>query len=390
MREKSIVSITTIAGTMENFVLESMEYMQSKGWDVTLMCNTKQHPMHRDVPMGMHYIHVPMERSFNLITAIKCTRQLIKEFRKTKPTMVQYGTTHAALFGSIAAWLTHVPIRIHLQWGIYNYDEMGFVGKFYWFVEWLTCKLSTDIRPVSHKNLQVALDQKLFKAGKGKVLGQGGTIGVDLTQYPLNEKASLRSQIRGQLEINEQTYVYGFIGRISKDKGNNELFKAFQKIEPTHNVVLLLLGANEGTIDKTLQEWADNCPNVVFAGRVNHDDVPKYLAAMDVLVHPTYREGFGMVLQEAMAMEVPIITTNIPGPSEVIEEGISGVLVPSRDTDALYEAMIDSYKHQEKYKQYGKNGRIRVEKYFDRPVMIEIIYHDKEELYNSFINNKKH
>lgn len=390
MKKKSIVSITTIAGTMENFVLESMEYMQSKGWDVTLMCNTKQHPMHKNVPEGMHYVHVPMERSFNLIKAIKCTRQLIREFRKAKPTMIQYGTTHAALFGSIAAWMTHVPIRIHLQWGIYNYDEMGLVGKFYWFVEWLTCKLSTDIRPVSHKNLQVALDQKLFKAGKGKVLGQGGTIGVDLTQYPLNEKASLRSQVRGQLKIDEQIYVYGFIGRISKDKGNNELFKAFQKIAPSHNVVLLLLGANEGTIDKTLQEWADNCTKVIFAGRVNHDDIPKYLAAMDVLVHPTYREGFGMVLQEAMAMEVPIITTNIPGPSEVIEEGISGVLVPSHEIDALYEAMIDSYKHQEKYKQYGKNGRIRVEKYFDRPVMIENIYQDKEELYNSFINKKMH
>lgn len=387
MRNKSIVSITTIAGTMENFVLESMEYMQLKGWDVTLICNTKEHPMHRDVPKGMHYVHVPMERNFNLITAIKCIIQLIKIFRKTKPTMVQYGTTHAALFGSIAAWLTHVPIRIHLQWGIYNYDEMGLVGKFYWFVEWLTCKLSTDIRPVSHKNLQVALDQKLFKAGKGKVLGHGGTIGVDLPQYPLNEKALLRNQIRGQLGIEEQVYVYGFIGRISKDKGNNELLKAFQKIESNRNVVLLLLGANEGSIDKTQQEWADNCPKVIFTGRVNHDYIPKYLAAMDVLVHPTYREGFGMALQEAMAMEVPIITTNIPGPSEVIEEGVSGVLVPSHDTDALYEAMVDFYEHQEKYKQYGKNGRMRVEKYFDRPVMIENIYQDKEELFEA-LNRK--
>lgn len=390
MRNKSIVSITTIAGTMENFVLESMEYMQLKGWDVTLMCNTKEHPMHRDVPKGMRYVHVPMERSFNLITAIKCIRLLIKEFRKTKPTLVQYGTTHAALFGSIASWVTRVPIRIHLQWGIYNYDEMGFVGKFYWFVEWLTCKLSTDIRPVSHKNLQVALDEHLFKPGKGKVLGQGGTIGVDLTQYPLDEKAMLRNQIRERLGIDVQKYVYGFVGRISRDKGNNELIKAFREIESNSNVVLLLLGANEGSIDKSLQEWADNCPKVIFTGRVNHDDIPKYLAAMDVLVHPTYREGFGMVLQEAMAMEVPIITTNIPGPSEVIEEGVSGVLVPSHDAVALGDAMNEFYEHQEKYKQYGKNGRIRVEKYFDRPVMIENIFQDKEELYNSFINNKKH
>lgn len=385
---KSIVSITTIASTMEGFVLESMKYMQQKGWDVTLMCNTNQHLIDR-IPEGMHYVHVPMERSFSLGKAIKCTRQLVKEFRKRKPAMVQYGTTHAALFGSIAAWLTRVPIRIHLQWGIYNYDEMGFVGKFYWFVEWLTCKLSTDIRPVSHKNLQVALDEHLFKPGKGKVLGQGGTIGVDLTKYPLTEKETLRQQIRQKYGISESSYVYGFIGRISKDKGNNELLKAFSKVVD-NDVVLLLLGPNEGTVDKTLQKWADESSKVIFAGRIEHDDIPKHLAVMDVLVHPTYREGFGMVLQEAMAMEVPVITTDIPGPSEVIEEGVSGVLVPSHDAEALYAAMLEFYKNKEKYAQFGKNGRIRAEKCFDRPVMIENIYQDKEELYNNYINNKKH
>lgn len=388
MRTKSIISITTLAGTIESFVLESVENMQQKGWHVTLMCNTTQHLLDM-LPDGMDCVHVPMERSFSIGKAIKCTWQLIKEFRKRKPAMVQYGTTHAALFGSIAAWVTRVPIRIHLQWGIYNYNEMGFVGKFYWFVEWLTCKLSTDIRPVSHKNLQVALDERLFKPGKGKVLGQGGTIGVDLTQYPLADKETLRQQIRQKYGISENAYVYGFIGRISKDKGNNELFEAFRRIK-TEDVVLILLGRDEGSVDKSLMEWAEKAPNVIFTGRIEHDDIPKHLAAMDVLVHPTYREGFGMVLQEAMAMEVPIITTDIPGPSEVIEEGVSGILVPSHDADALSAAMLEFYNNKEKYAQFGKNGRIRAEKCFDRPVMIENIYQDKEELYNNYINNKKH
>ena len=387
MRNKSIVSITTIAGTMESFVLESMMYMQHKGWNVTVMCNTNQHLLDR-IPEGMDSVHVPMERSFSIGMSIKCTSQLIKEFRKRKPAIVQYGTTHAALFGSIAAWITRVPIRIHLQWGIYNYDEMGFTGKFYWFVEWLTCKLSTDIRPVSHKNLQVALDQHLFKEGKGKVLGQGGTLGVDLTKYPLADKESFKKQIRQKYGISDSSYVYGFIGRISKDKGNNELLEAFRNMKNT-NAVLLLLGPNEGTINKDLQDWAEKSSNVVFAGRIDHDDIPKHLAAMDVLVHPTYREGFGMVLQEAMAMEVPIITTDIPGPSEVIEDGISGMLVPSHNAEALSSAMLEFYNNQEKYTQFCKNGRTRVEKCFDRPIMIENIYRDKEELYNNYINYKK-
>ena len=165
--------------------------------------------------------------------------------------------------------------------------------------------------------------------------------------------------------------------------------EAFQKVEQNQNTILLLLGPNEGTVDKQLQEWAEQCPKVVFAGRIDHDDIPAHLAAMDVLVHPTYREGFGMVLQEAMAMEVPIITTDIPGPSEVIEEGVSGVLVPSHDAKALATAMSDFYTDQEKYAQFGKNGRARVEMYFSRPKMIHDIFVDKEELYYNYINNKK-
>lgn len=382
MRAKSIVSITTIAPTMETFVLESMEYMQQKGWNVTLMCKMDLHLI-ANIPPEMHYVDIPMERSFSLVKAWRCTWCLVKEFRRIKPAIVQYGTTHAALFGSIAAWITHVPVRIHLQWGIYNYKEMGLSGCFYWFVEWLTCKLSTTVRPVSHKNLDVAIDSKLFKSGKGKVLGEGGTIGVKLSNYPLAKKEEYRNAIRERHQIAKDAYVFGFIGRISKDKGVNELIEAFRKIE-NESAHLLLIGPDEGTVNAQLKTWAEQCPKVTFTGRVSHEEMPQYISTLDVLVHPTYREGFGMVLQEAMAMQVPIITTNIPGPSEVIEDGKSGMLVPSHDAVALRDAMNTFVHTPGMCEQYGVNGRKRVEQYFDRPRMIENIYIDKEELYSSY------
>lgn len=386
MKPKKICSITTIAMTTQTFVLESMKEMQKRGWDVTLICNMNQQLIDK-IPEGIHYYHVPMERSFSLKAAVKSIWQLIKIFRKEKFSMVQYGTTHAALYGSFAGWLTRIPIRIHLQWGIYNYWEMGTVGKFYKFVEWLTCKLSTTIRPVSHKNLEVAIREGLFKAGKGKVLGEGGTIGVELNDYPLDKKEEWRNAIREKYGISSDSYVYGFIGRLSKDKGNNELILAFKNICEGKNMTLLLVGPDEGSLDKNVMDWAKNSDQVVFTGGVPHEDMPKHLAAMDVLVHPTYREGFGMVLQEAMAMEVSIITTDIPGPSEVIEEGISGMLVPAKDEVALANAMNEFYCNQEKAAQYGKNGRVRAEKYFNRPLMIDNICKDKEELLNEL--NKK-
>lgn len=387
MYSKKICSVTTIASTTESFVLDAMIEMQKRGWDVTLICNMDKELIDR-IPEGMHYYHVAMERTFSLRAAIKSTLQLIKIFRKERFTIVQYGTTHAALFSSFAGWLTRIPIRIHMQWGIYNFWEMGFVGKFYKFVEWLTCKFSTAIRPVSKKNLDVALREGLFKPNKGYVVGEGGTIGIQLSEYPLNKKDEWRTEVRKHYGIDDNAYVYGFIGRISRDKGNNELIRAFRSISLTNNAYLLLVGPDEGSLDKEVLEWAKDNNRVIFSGAIRHNQMPKYLSAMDVLVHPTYREGFGMVLQEAMAMEVGIITTNIPGPSEVVEDGISGILVPAKDEISLTLVMKDFCENPAKFSDLGKNGRLRVEKFFNRSIMIDNLCKDRECLFIKLYNNE--
>lgn len=381
--KKKICSLTTVDITMEPFIITQMQYMMDRGWDVTVICNMKPAFIER-LPKGIKYYNVPMERSFNIWVAIRSTFQLYRIFRKERFDIIQYAATHAALYSSFASWLCRTPKRIHLQWGIYNFSEMGLKGKFYKFVEWLTCCFSTDIRPVSHKNLQVAIDEGLFKPNKGKVLGQGGTVGVDLNEYPLEDKLIISAQIKEQYKITAEDYVFGFCGRISTPKGNNELLRAFKRISKEYkNVTLLLVGEDEGSVDRALMEWAIKNEKVVLTGRVLHSDIPRCMAAMDCLVHPTYREGFGMVLQEAMAMGVPIITTDIPGPSEVIENGISGVLVKPQDEESLSDAMIDAICNPTKYAEFGKNGRIRVEKCFARDVMLERIYQDKEVLYQA-------
>lgn len=92
---------------------------------------------------------------------------------------------------------------------------------------------------------------------------------------------------------------------------------------------------------------------------------------MDVYVHPSYREGFGMVLQEAAAMECAIVTTDIPGASEVMEEGISCLLAKPRDTESLQNQMTAFLKDPRLRERYGTQARLRVETYFDRRRMIE-------------------
>src|SRR5699024_7145998 len=116
-------------------------------------------------------------------------------------------------------------------------------------------------------------------------------------------------------------------------------------------------------------------PNIIFTGYVNN--VPKYLSAINVLVHPSYREGFSMVIQEAHALEKPVITTNIPGPSEVIKENETGLLVEPKSSEDLLEKMMYAYENQEELLAMGRAGRLRVEELFNRKRMLELTYQDR-------------
>ena len=100
---------------------------------------------------------------------------------------------------------------------------------------------------------------------------------------------------------------------------------------------------------------------------------------MDLFVYPTYREGFGHVLQEAMTMGTPVLTTDIPGPSEVVEDGISGALVPVCNVDMLSKMMMELMSDANRRNEFSKNGRKRAEQYFEKSIMVGHIMDDYRE-----------
>ena len=109
--------------------------------------------------------------------------------------------------------------------------------------------------------------------------------------------------------------------------------------------------------------WAEQDPHVIFCGSTNI--IERYFAALDVHVLPSYREGFGSVIIEAEAMEVPIITTAIPGPLESMSPDVTGLSVPKQDAKALCEAMVRLYKDVSLRESFGKAGRQYVAERFE-------------------------
>ena len=366
---KTICFVTTTSITLKSFVIPTAEMLYQEGYDVTFICDSDE-TFAEMLPKYIRYIPIDMKRGVNL-DVFQCIKKLESIFKKERFDLVQYSTPNASLYASIAAKKADIPIRLYCQWGI---RYVGFTGiKRYIFktLEKIVCRNSTQVRAVSMKNMEFAINEGLYKRNKVKVLGKGGTIGVDLTQYDIENKNKYNNNIREEYNLGEK-YVFGFVGRFSRDKGSNELLEAFKRLQK-ENCALLCVGPLEidGSVNKELYEWAINSENVVFTGLVDNKELKRYYAAMDCYVHPTYREGFGMVLQEAAAMGCPIITTDIPGASEVMEQNISCLLAKPRDVETLCHRMKEIMSDELKSKQMGQAARKRVEMYFKREIMLE-------------------
>ena len=177
----------------------------------------------------------------------------------------------------------------------------------------------------------------------------------------------------------EDGFLFGYVGRINRDKGINELLSAFRSLQKKYdNIYLALVGMIDDTnpIDPENLAYAQKDAHIVLTGNVPSSEVYPYMAMFDVLTHPTYREGFGKVLQEAMGVGIPIITTNVPGPSEVVEDQVSGILVEAMNAQNLAEKMEILYADADLRRRFAAAGRKRAETYFDRPIMLDNILED--------------
>ena len=376
-RPMRICMVTTISKTFDCFVADSAKNLASKGFEVTAVCGGISEKFRAKNSEFAKIIEVPLERGIDFVSVVKSTRILSRIFKEGNFDVIQYSTPNAAFCCTLAKGFKKIPVRVYGQWGIRYVGFSGLRRFFFKLIEKITCKGATQIHAVSHKNRELAISEGLCKADKIAVIGKGGTVGVDFAVHDISKKPHYRKTIREKYGLTDDNTVFGFVGRLNVDKGVNELLSAFRAVSATRKGAKLFVigGEDESSpVNEVLLNWARNSKDVIVTGGVPADEVPGYMAACDILVHPTYREGFSMVLQEAMAMELPIITTDIPGPSEVIEDKISGVLVPSHSDKALCDEMLRFMDDKNLCQKLAKAGRDRVELYFARPVMLSNIY----------------
>lgn len=376
-KEKRICVLTTVDLTLESFVIPAARFMKDSGWNVTLVSNMSESFL-KKYSVEFRCISVPMERGNSIKDLLIMPFFFRRFFVNEHYDIVQYATPNASLYASLGSKWAGVKKRVYCQWGIRYVGFTGMKRLLYKAIEKIICKCSTHIRPASWGNLSFAVSEGLYKRGIAAAIGDGGTIGVDLTQFDINLKQSNKDLVLRQYPQLENKMVFCFVGRLNRDKGIYELLEAFRRLSlEFENVSLLQIGDLEGVLPANLEEIKKSS-KVVLTGWTN--EVAKYLSSSDVLVNPSYREGFSMVIQQAMALAIPVVTTDIPGPSEVIEPNVSGILAKPRDVDSLYNCMKWMIEHPEERQVMGRAGRKRCEERFNRWRMLQLTLEDRERI----------
>ena len=244
----------------------------------------------------------------------------------------------------------------------------------------LTCACATHIIPEGEGVKNDLISGKITKKPL-KVLGYGNVMGVDLDRFSRRpEVMEIADKLR-----NPNMFTFVFVGRIVKDKGINELCKAYERIHNQYpNTRCWLVGPYEDNIDPInaescrLVEVVDN--GLEALGRKSGDELLAYYAAADCFVMPSYREGFPNTVMEAGAMGLPSIVTDINGSREIIKDGINGMIIPPQNEDRLYQSMkIMLISKMDRQKMAG-NARKMIADRFEQGFVRKCLYDFYDEI----------
>lgn len=323
---KKICFLVTTPFAANSFLIEHLKALSQK-YEVTLCLNQDLYPISPIFDKnGIRIINIPIKRKLSLFSDLKILKKLFIVFNYEKFDSVHTLTPKAGLLGMLAAYLASVPLRLHTFTGQIWVNENGIKRHFYKAIDRIIVYFSTQVFCDSQSQKIFLVNQGIVKEKLISVIGQGSISGVDIEKFIPQSKG------------NEEDFIFLFVGRLTKDKGIFDLIKAFQGVYKENSCVQLwIVGPDEDGLMNQIKHSFPLLEGVSWIGpRANPE---KFMAKADILILPSYREGFGTVIIEAAACKTATIAYRIYGVIDAIEDGKSGILVDKGDSEALECAM---------------------------------------------------
>ena len=363
MKKKSI-RISTIPLSLD-VLLQGQLRMLSEHYEVVGVSSPGEELDKVAQREGIRTIAVPMERKISPFKDLVSLFRLIRLFHREKPWMVHSLTPKAGLLAMTAAWICRVPVRIHMFTGLVFPTTTGLKQKILMATDSITCACATNVLPEG-KGVKKDLEHFRITSKPLQIIGNGNINGIDLEFFDRTPEVWEQAEKYRK----EEVVTFCFVGRIVRDKGMNELVAAFQRLHQAYpNTRLVLVGPFEEKLDPVLPETRqviEQHAAIEWMGWQN--DIRPFLAASEVFVFPSYREGFPNVVLQAGAMGLPSIVTDINGSSEIITEGVNGFIIPSQNEEALYKAM-EKLLDTEERRKLAQQARPQIANRYERKAL---------------------
>jgi glycosyltransferase involved in cell wall biosynthesis len=361
INKKRVAVIVTSVLMVKFFLVPHLKAL-AKEYDVTLILKNDEPDILRSMDLPLKIIVIPIERKINFFKDIYALILLVNLIWKHNFDLIHTLTPKAGLLGTIAAWINRVPVRIHTFQGEVWASKKGIWRLILRSLDKLVACLATHLLVVSESERQYLISEKIIPVNSSSVLGNGSIGGVDLSQF--NIDPIKRASSRTAMHLTEDDVLFVYVGRLNLDKGVLDLGEAFRLLaKEMPNVHLLIVGPDEEDIVAKLSYVQEAVGNrLSFQPYTSNPEM--LMQASDVLVLPSYREGFGVVVIEAAACGVPAIGSRIYGVVDAIESDITGKFFEKGDVLDLFHQMKTLASSKSLREAMGQQAYQRVKRDF--------------------------
>ncbi|HLY08237.1 MAG TPA: sugar transferase [Planctomycetota bacterium] len=357
-----LVHVTTVPQTL-HFLRGQIGYMKARGFRVVAVSSPGPVLEELGRSEGIEVHGVPMPRRITPFGDLVALVRLVRLFRTLQPDLVHAHTPKGGLLGMLAARLSGVRRRIYTLHGLPMETAAGVKRSLLRLAERLSCALASRVTAVSESLRRKAAALGVCRSDRISVLGSGTVNGVDAERrFSPSQIPQLRVvRARRALGIPTELRIVGYVGRVVRDKGLEELLEAWKDLrEDFRDLHLVVVGPDEpqDPLSPEASRLLHEDPRIRRTGPV--DSMPELYAMMDVVVLPSHREGFPQVPLEAAAMQRPVVATAVTGCVDAVVDGETGTLVPPGDSQALGRA-LRAYLHDPALRaRHGRSARARV------------------------------
>lgn len=382
MAKKKICVVVTAAMNLWSLYRDQFLYLQENGFEVTALAGKgKEHLMLRE--QGIKTVIIPMKKNPAIFNDLLSFLRLICFFLFNRYSLVSVSTPKASLLAGLAAKITLQPKIIFTLRGRAYENRTGITRKLYDKIDQFICSISDAVFCISKEIMTDFITKGLCSKDKIFVIGSGSSNGVDIKRFTKSDNLiSQGKMLRKSLGILNEDICILYSGRIRKDKGVNELIKAFQIISTSNNNIHLIIQGEYEPLDPLETEVLTTIKsNLKIHIEGWCSDVQKYFAAADIFAFPSHREGFGNVAIEASAMELPVVAFDVIGCRESVVHQKTGILCNYLDYYKFADALLKLIENKDLRKQMGAAGRKRIIEEFD----CHLIWKTIVDIYNTLI-----